>query len=68
NWVGELAADGTLGTRVKLPLQYPLSGFFTTTPRGGSQPSNTLELLGPRVDTQNAIHYARIRLYPSERQ
>ena len=68
NWVSELAADGTLGTPVKLPLQYPLSGFFTTTPRGGSQPSDTLELLGPRVGSQYAIHYARIRLYPSEKQ
>lgn len=63
NWVMELTGEGVTGTPVKLPMQYPLAGFFTTTPRGGSLPSNTLELLGPRVGTQNAIHYARIRLY-----
>ena len=62
NWIREIAPDGTAGEPVKLPLQHPLREFFTATPRGGGAPSEVLDLLGPRVGSQNAIHYARVRL------
>jgi hypothetical protein len=58
----ELAADGTPGTAVKTPLKHPLAFFFTATPRGGSPPSNTLDILGQRAGAGNTISYARIKL------
>jgi hypothetical protein len=37
--------------------------FFTATIRGGSPPSQVLDLLGLRAGQGNAICYARIRLW-----
>jgi hypothetical protein len=62
NWIQEIKPDGTTGEAVRLPLQHPLGGFFTVTPRGGGAPSEMLDLLGPRVGSQSTIHYARVRL------
>lgn len=44
---------------VTVPLRQPLSSFFTTTVRGGSPPSNAIELLG---QVGNALRYARVRV------
>lgn len=44
----------------KLDLEKPFSMFFNATERGGSAPSDTLDLLGPGAGTE--IRYARIRL------
>jgi hypothetical protein len=58
----ELGPAGPRGDVVRIPLQQPLTDFFTATVRAGSVPSNTLDLLGPRAGTTATISYARIRL------
>jgi hypothetical protein len=47
---------------VIVPLQRPFVDFFTTTVRGGSPPSGTIELLGVGVGSRKTLSYARIRL------
>lgn len=59
----ELLASGVSGEAVRVPMQHPLSDYFTATVRAGSPPSNTLDLLGQRVGASATISYARIRLY-----
>jgi len=63
NRVAELLPDGGLGPPVRVPLRYPMKGFFTATPRGGSAPSKVLDLLGARLDAPHTIGYARVRLW-----
>ena len=65
NHLFEVAADGTAGEPVRVPLQRPFTSFFTATVRGGSAPSEILDLLGVRAGAGNAIGYARIRLAPA---
>jgi len=45
---------------VRIPLQEPFGMFFTNTERGGSAPSDTIDLFGPGRD--QALRYARIKL------
>lgn len=45
----------------RLGLESPFQIFFTTTERGGSLPSDTLDLLG-QDNRSNDLRYARIRL------
>ena len=59
----ELRADGIESESVKIPMKHPLSAYFTATVRGGSPPSNVLDLLGTRAGVANTISYARIRLW-----
>ena len=61
NRLFEMLADGTAGEPVSVPLEQPFTSFFTATVRGGSPPSDTLDLLGVRAGGGNAISYARIR-------
>ena len=58
----ELPADGSPTAPVKVPLLHPLSDFFTATPRAGSMPSATLDLLGHRAVSPNSMSYVRLRL------
>ncbi len=58
----ELGANGTAQPPVRLPLEHPMDRYFTTTPRGGSLPSDTLELLGTRAGSPLTVSYARVRL------
>ncbi len=60
NYLLELGPDGAPSDPVAVPLAYPLSGYFTASPRGGSPPSAYLELLGARDAT--TMGYARIRV------
>lgn len=62
NRLMELYPDGSHTLPVKVPLRHPFSDFFTATPRAGSAPSRTLDLLGPRAGAPQTISYARIRL------
>lgn len=64
NRILEILPDGSAGVPVRLPLAKPFTSYFTTTVRGGSPPSQTLELLGPRAGAGNTISYARVRLFP----
>jgi hypothetical protein len=63
NRLVELLPDGTTGEHVAVPLKHPLSAYFTATPRAGSPPSTTLDLLGTRAGHSTTISYARIRLW-----
>jgi hypothetical protein len=63
NRVLELNRDGTPGAPMRVPLKHPFTEFFTATERGGSPPSNTLELLGHRTGSPLTVSYARIRLF-----
>jgi hypothetical protein len=44
-----------------LPLKIPLSTFFTAAERGGSQPSDVLDMVGSGPDGQT-LRYAKVRL------
>ncbi len=59
----ELHAEVVASESVTVPMEHPLSSYFTATVRGGSPPSNVLDLLGTRADAANTISYARIRLW-----
>lgn len=62
NRILELAADGTPGPMVKVPLKFPLNHYFTASQRGGSAPSRMLDLLGTRAASGQKISYTRLRL------
>lgn len=64
NRIVEILANGETSSPVRLPLQRPFGSYFTATVRGGSEPSTTLEMLGPRDGGGNSISYARIQLLP----
>jgi len=59
NRILEIARDGSPGDPVKAPLARPLSFFFTAGPRGGSAPSEIIDLYG-RSD--RTMRYVRINL------
>jgi hypothetical protein len=63
NRIVELRPDGTVGQHVRVPLEHPMSAYFTATVRGGSPPSRVLEMLGQRARGGGAISYARVRLW-----
>jgi len=53
--------DGRAGEPVVVPLKHPFTSFMTATERGGSPPSEVLDLLGT-ASGRPGISYARIRL------
>lgn len=61
NRLMEIGADGRTGEMVKVPLQRPFTSFMTATERGGSPPSDLLDVLGDAAG-RPGISYARIRL------
>jgi hypothetical protein len=61
--VREILPAGEFSSPARLQLQKIFGEYFTATVRGGSPPSRTLEMLGPRAGTPLTISYARIRLY-----
>ena len=63
NRLMQLHPDGTVGKPVRVPLTHAMDRFFTATPRGGSPPSTTLDMLGYRAGETKAICYARVRLW-----
>ncbi|MBM3878542.1 MAG: hypothetical protein FJ387_02320 [Verrucomicrobia bacterium] len=62
NRLVELLSDGSASAPVKVPLQHPLSSYFTATPRAGSTPAQVLDLLGTRVGSAQTVSYARVKL------
>lgn len=58
----EIRRDGTPSQPVTVPLQHPMNRYFTATPRAGSPLSNTLDLLGQRVESPLTVSYARVRI------
>jgi hypothetical protein len=63
NRILEILPDGSPGSAVRLAFAKPFTSYFTTTVRGGSPASQTLEMLGTRAGTGNTISYARVRLF-----
>ena len=63
NRLMELLADGTTGKPVRVPLEHPFTACFTATPRGGSAPSSTLDILGTRTGARHTISYACVQLW-----
>ena len=63
NRVMEILPDGATTTPVRVPLTHPIESCFTATPRAGSPPSNTLDVLGCRISSPRTVSYARIRLW-----
>jgi len=61
--VMEILSDGQLGLAVRIPFKQPFTSYFTATPRGGSPPSSTLELLGHHAGSPTKLSYARVRLW-----
>jgi hypothetical protein len=59
NRLVEILPDGSLGSPVRVPLQKPMSSFFTATPRAGCAPAATIDLFG---DLGQTLRYARVRV------
>ena len=62
NRIMGISSRGVPGKPVILPLQRAFTNFFTSTIRGGSAPSDRIDLLGTLADERQAIYYAGIRL------
>jgi hypothetical protein len=45
-----------------IELKHPFGNFFTNTPRGGSKPSDIIDIFGTADDSPN-LRYARIRIH-----
>jgi hypothetical protein len=58
----EVLKDGTPTAAVPVPLKRPMNSYFTATPRAGSPPSTTLDLLGTTTTAPLTISYARVQL------
>ncbi len=58
----EIGPDGAAGPAVRVPLARPFYSFFTATPRAGSAPGRTLDILGQRTDKPKAMSYGRVRI------
>jgi hypothetical protein len=57
----EILSDGRVGKSARVALKHPFTSFMTATERGGSPPSNTLEVLGDAAG-RPGLSYACIRL------
>ena len=63
NRLFEIGPDGEVGTPATVPFKKAFTAYFTATVRGGSPPSNRLELLGQREGEPLTMSYARVRLW-----
>jgi hypothetical protein len=61
NYIGRIPAGPGRPSFERVDLRYPFHNFFTNTPRGGSKPSDVIDLFGIADDSPN-LRYARIRL------
>ena len=63
-WIVRLNKDGSAENAVKIPMKSPFgSHFFTNTQRGGSAPSNTIDLLEMNYGTDShSVRYAEIEV------
>ena len=63
NRLMEIYANGEVSTPVVVPFKKPFTAYFTATVRGGSPPSQMLELLGQREGGPLTLSYARVQLW-----
>ncbi|MBI2297985.1 MAG: hypothetical protein HYU66_03375 [Armatimonadetes bacterium] len=61
NRLAEIRTDGSIGGSVTVPLRHAFTSFMTATERGGSAPSEVLDVLGVAEGVEG-IAYARIRV------
>jgi len=61
NHIGRILAGPARPAFVRIGLKHPFGSFFTNTPRGGSEPSDIIDVFGIADDGPN-LRYARIRL------
>jgi hypothetical protein len=59
----EIRPGGEVSAPVRVPLKRPFTSYFTATVRGGSPPSELLEMLGQREGASLTMSYARVRLW-----
>jgi hypothetical protein len=63
NYLGTIPSGNGKPVFKRIELKHPFGSFFTNTPRGGSKPSNLIDLFGIADDGPN-LRYARIRVVP----
>jgi hypothetical protein len=63
NYIGRVQTGDAAPEFEGIELEHPFHTFFTNTPRGGSQPSDVIDLFGIADDNPN-LRYARIRIKP----
>jgi hypothetical protein len=61
NYIGRIFSKQSSPKFARIDLKHPFRKFFTNTPRGGSQPSDVIDLFGIADDNPN-LRYAGIRL------
>jgi len=61
NYAARIVAGSAKIEFVRIALEHPFRNFFTNTVRGGSAPSDILDMFGIAEDNPN-LRYARIRL------
>jgi len=61
NFIGRIGPGADPPALARLEMKHPFRSFFTNTPRGGSQPSDTIDLFGISDDDPK-LRYARVRL------
>jgi hypothetical protein len=61
NYIGRIPSGSARPAFVRIDLKHPFGNFFTNTPRGGSEPSDIIDIFGIADDGPN-LRYARIRL------
>jgi hypothetical protein len=61
NYIARIPADSRTPRFSPIDLKHPFHNFFTNTPRGGSMPSDVMDLFGIADDSPN-LRYARVRL------
>jgi hypothetical protein len=62
NRIIEILPDLRHSESMRLDLRYPFVNFITATERGGSRPSNIIDVLGICVGASTNIRYAALRL------
>ncbi|MGB2865530.1 MAG: hypothetical protein WBC05_19525 [Sedimentisphaerales bacterium] len=65
NFLGRIPAGKNKPKFERIELKHPFGNFFTNTPRGGSKPSNIIDVFGIANDNPN-LRYARIRIESSK--
>ena len=63
NFLARIPAGKNKSKFVYIELKHPFGTFFTNTPRGGSKPSDIIDIFGIADDNPN-LRYARIRIKP----
>ena len=67
NFISRILPGQSKPVFVRIDLKHPFGTFFTNTPRGGSQPSDVIDLFGIADDNPN-LRYAKVRLETGRNQ